>query len=64
MEDVIKCTVHLSDIKEFDRYNTIYSQYFTDIKRARTMVQSVLAEDIKVEIDCIVNYLLNSKKYD
>ena len=53
MDDVIKCTVHLSDINEFDRYNIVYSQYFKDVKPARTTVQSVLAEGIKVEIDCI-----------
>jgi 2-iminobutanoate/2-iminopropanoate deaminase len=54
MDDVLKCTVHLSDIKDFDRYNVIYSSYFTGIKPARTTVQSVLGENIKVEIDCIV----------
>jgi 2-iminobutanoate/2-iminopropanoate deaminase len=54
MEQVVKCTVHLSDINEFDRYNQVYAQYFTGIKPARTTVQSVLAEGIKVEIDCIV----------
>lgn len=53
MEDVVKCTVHLSDIKEFDRYNEVYATYFPGIKPARTTVQSVLAEGIKVEIDCI-----------
>lgn len=54
MDDVVKCTVHLSDIKDFDRYNKIYSTYFTGIKPARTTVQSMLAENIKVEIDAIV----------
>lgn len=54
MDDVVKCTVHLSDIQEFDRYNEVYSQYFPGVKPARTTVQSVLAEGIKVEIDCIV----------
>ena len=54
MDDVVKCTVHLSDIGEFDRYNEVYSQYFPGVKPARTTVQSVLAEGIKVEIDCIV----------
>lgn len=53
MEQVVKCTVHLKDINEFDRYNQIYAQYFSGIKPARTTVQSVLAEGIKVEIDCI-----------
>lgn len=54
MEDVVKCTAHLSDIRDFDRYNAVYSQYFPGVKPARTTVQSVLAEGIKVEIDCIV----------
>ena len=55
MENVVKCTVHLSDIRDFDRYNAVYDTYFPGIKPARTTVQSVLAENIKVEIDCIVN---------
>jgi 2-iminobutanoate/2-iminopropanoate deaminase len=54
MEQVVKCTVHLRDIDEFDRYNLVYATYFSDIKPARTTVQSVLAEGISVEIDCIV----------
>lgn len=54
MEDVVKCTVHLADINEFDRYNKVYAEYFPGIKPARTTVQSVLAEKLKVEIDCIV----------
>nr|MBI1232426.1 RidA family protein [Cytophagales bacterium] len=54
MDHVVKCTVHLADIAEFDRYNQVYATYFTQIKPARTTVQSVLAEGIKVEIDCIV----------
>ena len=53
MDNVVKCTVHLRDIKEFDRYNEVYATYFPGIKPARTTVQSVLAEGIKVEIDCI-----------
>lgn len=54
MDHIVKCTVHLADIREFDRYNEVYASYFTQIKPARTTVQSVLAEGIKVEIDCIV----------
>lgn len=53
MQDIVKCTVHLSDISEFDRYNKVYSTYFPGVKPARTTVQSVLAEGIRVEIDCI-----------
>lgn len=54
MDDVVKCTVHLADIADFDRFNAVYSTCFTHIRPARTTVQSVLAEGIKVEIDCIV----------
>jgi 2-iminobutanoate/2-iminopropanoate deaminase len=54
MDDVVKSTVHLSDISYFDRFNEVYATYFNNIRPARTTVQSVLAENIKVEIDCIV----------
>ncbi len=53
MDDVVKCTVHLTDINEFDRYNAVYARFFTGIRPARTTVQSVLGKGIKVEIDCI-----------
>ncbi len=54
MEDIVKCTVHLANINDFDRYNAVYASYFKGIKPARTTVQSVLAENLKVEIDAIV----------
>ncbi len=54
MDDVVKCSAHLADINDFDRYNKVYTTYFTGVKPARTTVQSVLAENLKVEIDCIV----------
>jgi 2-iminobutanoate/2-iminopropanoate deaminase len=52
-DDVVKCTVHLADIGEFDRYNKVYSEFFTGVRPARTTVQSVLWGGIKVEIDCV-----------
>ena len=54
MDGIVKCTVHLADIKDFDRYNKVYASFFNEVKPARTTVQSVLAEGIKVEIDAIV----------
>src|SRR5699024_10040875 len=53
MQDVIKINAHLADISDFDRFNKVYAPYFTGVKPARTTVQSALAENIKVEIDCI-----------
>jgi 2-iminobutanoate/2-iminopropanoate deaminase len=54
MDQVVKCTAHLQDIADFDRYNEVYATYFPGIKPARTTVQSILGEGMKVEIDCIV----------
>jgi len=51
--DIVKCTVHLSDINDFDKYNAAYASFFPGIKPARTTVQSVLFDGIKVEIDAI-----------
>ncbi|MGI8600551.1 MAG: RidA family protein [Chitinophagaceae bacterium] len=53
MNDIVKCTVHLSDINDFEKYNAVYAQHFTGIRPARTTVQSVLGHGIKVEIDAI-----------
>lgn len=53
MDNIVKCTVHLSDINDFEKFNAVYTEYFSDVKPARTTVQSVLAEGIKIEIDAI-----------
>ncbi len=51
--DVVKCTCHLSDIRDFEAFNRAYAEYFTGVRPARTTVQSVLWGGIKVEIDAI-----------
>ena len=55
MADVVKSTVHLSDLSLFQRYNAVYAQYFPDPKPVRTTVSSQLP-GILVEID-VVAYL-------
>ncbi len=55
MADVVKSTVHLSDLSLFQRYNAVYAQYFPDPKPVRTTVGSQLP-GILVEID-VVAYL-------
>ncbi len=52
MADVVKSTVHLSDLSLFDRYNKVYATYFPDPKPTRTTVGSQLL-GIMVEIDVI-----------
>lgn len=51
--DVVKCTCHLSDISDFDRFNGVYAEFFTGVRPARTTVQSGLGEGMRVEIDAI-----------
>jgi 2-iminobutanoate/2-iminopropanoate deaminase len=55
IHDIVKCTVHLADMNDFDRYNTVYRAFFKDVAvlPARTTVQSVLWNGIQVEIDCV-----------
>ena|SRR5690606_207618 len=53
MDDIVKCTVHLSNISDFDRFNKTYASVFSGVKPARTTVQSTLSDGIKVEIDAI-----------
>ncbi|AQG78433.1 RidA family protein [Spirosoma montaniterrae] len=52
-DDVVKTTVHLADIADFEIYNAVYASYFTGVLPARTTVQSVLNRGIKVEIDVV-----------
>ena len=56
-EDVVKCTCHLSDIRDFDGFDRVYSEFFSGVRPARTTVQSVLWNGIKVEIDAIARRL-------
>ena len=51
-DDVVKCTVHLADLNDFQRYNKVYGEYFKGVQAARTTVQSYIG-DIKIEVDCI-----------
>jgi len=53
IDDIVKCTVHLSDINDFEKYNAVYASFFSDVKPARTTVQSVLSDGIKIEIDAV-----------
>jgi|SRR5271157_92540 len=55
LADVVKATVHLSDLSLFSRFNQVYMRYFPDPKPVRTTVGSQL-NGILVEID-VVAYL-------
>jgi len=53
MDDVVKVNVYLADLKDFDRFNSVYVQFFNQPMPARTCVEAGL-DNILVEIDAIV----------
>lgn len=52
LERVLKVTVYLADMKEFDRFNVVYRRYFPTDPPARTCIQAgALPFGIRVEIE-------------
>jgi len=52
--DVVKTTIYLSDMDNFDKVNAIYSHYFGMHKPARsTIAVKTLPKNALVEIECI-----------
>jgi reactive intermediate/imine deaminase len=54
LDDVLKCTVYLADIRCFQAMNGVFSTFFPSHPPARTTVQAPLAEpEMLVEIEAI-----------
>ena len=54
MNDVVKCTVMLADIKDFEAMNAVYREYFPVNKPARsTFGVNGLVLNARIEIECI-----------
>jgi 2-iminobutanoate/2-iminopropanoate deaminase len=52
--DVVKCSVFLRDIAEFQNMNRAYAAFFGDHKPARTTVEAKFHQaGMLVEIDCV-----------
>lgn len=52
--DVVKCSVFISDGRDFAAMNQVYAEFFGDARPARTTVEARFADPkMKVEIDCI-----------
>jgi reactive intermediate/imine deaminase len=55
-ENIVKCTVFLVDVKDFQGMNRAYAQYFTKEPPARsTIVVAALVAPGKLEIECIAS---------
>ena len=61
MQDVVRCGVFLSDMKNFAAMNEVYAKYFPKNPPARTTV-GVSMPKIKVEIDCIARVSKSRKR--
>lgn len=53
LQDVVKMTVWLADVRDFWGFNKIYAQYFPENPPARSAVRADLFVDAKVEIEAI-----------
>ena len=52
--DVIKTTIYLTDMEDFEKVNAVYSHYFGHHKPARsTVAVKTLPKNVLIEIDCI-----------
>ena len=54
MDRVVKCTVFMADMKEWDAMNVVYTTFFPEHKPARSAFGSTgLALNARTEIECI-----------
>ncbi|MBI4721470.1 MAG: RidA family protein [Candidatus Stahlbacteria bacterium] len=54
LNQVVKTTVYLKDIADFESFNEVYGEYFKQNPPARSTVEVArLPKDVKIEIDAI-----------
>jgi len=54
MKDIVKLTVYLTDLSNFDILNNVFNTYFNDSLPARSTIEvSKLPKDSRVEIEAI-----------
>lgn len=52
---IVKTTIFVSDLNDFDKLNEVYGSYLEEPYPARSCVQVArLPKDVKLEIECIV----------
>ena len=52
--NIVKCSIFLSDMKNFDTVNKVYASYFTDLPPARETVAVLgLPKNVNIEISFI-----------
>ena len=54
LSDIVKVNVFVKNIEDFDKIHEVYSEYFSEVKPARALVEvSRLPKDVKIEIEAI-----------
>lgn len=56
VEDIVKCTVYMTDLNQFDKMNETYGAFFKNHKPARVTIEvSKLPKQVSIEIDAIAH---------
>ncbi|AEH24885.1 RidA family protein [Pyrococcus yayanosii] len=54
LEDIVKVTVYLRDLDDFQAMNEVYAEFFSSSKPARAVVEvSRLPKDVAIEVEAI-----------
>lgn len=54
LSDIVKTTLYLKDLSDFEKVNNVYKRFFEEIPPARSTVEvSRLPKDVQIEIDAI-----------
>jgi 2-iminobutanoate/2-iminopropanoate deaminase len=53
LQNVVKTTVFLKDLQDFQQMNSVYEQFFGDSLPARSTVQAIVPKGANVEIEAI-----------
>lgn len=54
LDNVVKTTIYLKDLSDFDEVNRTYGEFFPNHKPARATVEvSRLPKDVRIEVDAI-----------
>lgn len=53
LASVVKVSIHLANLGDFEKMNAVYEEFFPKDRPVRTTTQAVLRSGRKIEIDCI-----------
>lgn len=57
LTDVVKTTLYIADMDQFERINAVYSDYFNNHKPARSCVEvAKLPKDVAIEMEVIAAF--------